>query len=553
MFLSYTTELDNVKNKLNSLVANNVGKKVNVDSVISNNVNNTLPPVNQNAPGILWADVVSSPTLDEAFTLVKRHNKRPRLNVSLEVNNNGGTTSINNNGETTSNNNNENTANIKTAKKPTKVISKKVVEDCKLRADKNLIKKSVFSMSNISKCHRRDVVEFLTSNGINVITCYPVLKKTEISSDKNFDKDDQESTMFRVCIDSSDVDKMKDPDIMLKNIIVREWRFNQTKPDANTLNGKTSIRKQSVIDNIFVNCLKPSRLNGVVMCDLSDHFPIFASIDDGNRSIDVKDSTQMTFSFSRHHLRRLNERLQFSDWSEVFDCIDVDMGFELFINRFQSYFYDACLIKSNRKKNKLSKQKLWFTAEFKKLLKKKKCLFKIYLKNPSEDGLLKFKTCSKLCTNLKNKLKRRYYTNQIEQNINNSKKTWSIIKEVSNRSSSNKTNLQVTSNEQIIENPENFLNDYFINIAPNLLKSFQTNNQWKKFLGNKIPNSFFCLHASAEEIIFATKLLAPKSSSGWDNIPTKIVISTIHSTAWVLEHITNRSLTTVGQINRNNK
>ncbi|ESN96176.1 hypothetical protein HELRODRAFT_163210 [Helobdella robusta] len=151
-----------------------------------------MPDDAQNAPGILWADVVSSPNLDEAFTLVKRHNKRPRLNVSLEANSNGGTTSINNNGETTSNNNNENTANIKTAKKPTKVIGKKVVEDCKLRADKNLIKKSVFSMSNISKCHRKDVVEFLTSNGINVITCYPVLKKTEISSDKNFDEDDQE-------------------------------------------------------------------------------------------------------------------------------------------------------------------------------------------------------------------------------------------------------------------------------------------------------------------------------------------------------------------------
>ncbi|ESO02880.1 hypothetical protein HELRODRAFT_174322 [Helobdella robusta] len=209
MFLSYTTELDNVKNKLNSLVANYVGKKVNVDSVISNNVNNTLPPTNQNAPGILWADFVSSPTLDEAFTLVKRHNKRLRLNVSLEVNNNGETTSNNNNGETTSNNNNENTANIKTAKKPTKVIGKKVIEDCKLRADKNLIKKSVFSMNNI-----------------------------KISLDKNFDKDDQKSTMFRVRIDSSDVGKMKDPGIMLKNIIVREWRFNQTKPDANTLNGK---------------------------------------------------------------------------------------------------------------------------------------------------------------------------------------------------------------------------------------------------------------------------------------------------------------------------
>ncbi|ESN95671.1 hypothetical protein HELRODRAFT_179142 [Helobdella robusta] len=199
MFLSYTTELDNVKNKLNSLVANNVSKKVNIKSVSSNNVNNPLPPINQNAPRILWADVVSSPTLDEAFTLVKRHNKRPRLNVSLEANNNGETTSNNNNVGTTSNNNNENTANIKTAKKTTKVIGKKVIEDCKLRADKNLIKKSVFSMSNLSKCHRRDVVEFLTSVGINVITCYPVIKKSEMSLEKNLDKDEQDQR----CLESA--------------------------------------------------------------------------------------------------------------------------------------------------------------------------------------------------------------------------------------------------------------------------------------------------------------------------------------------------------------
>ncbi|ESO12176.1 hypothetical protein HELRODRAFT_158638 [Helobdella robusta] len=176
--------------------------------------------------------------LDEAFTLVKRHNKRPRLNVSLEVNNNGETTSNNNNGGTTSNNNNENTANIKTVKKTTKVIGKKVIEDCKLRADKNLIKISVFSISNLSKSHRRDVVELLTSVGINVITCYPVIQKSEMSLEKNLDKDEQESTMFRVCIDSSNAAVMKDPEVMPKNIIVREWRFNQKKPDdVNARNG----------------------------------------------------------------------------------------------------------------------------------------------------------------------------------------------------------------------------------------------------------------------------------------------------------------------------
>ncbi|ESN95773.1 hypothetical protein HELRODRAFT_178954 [Helobdella robusta] len=161
----------NNKQCANSANTNNVSRKVNAESVSLNNVNNTLPPINQNAPGILWADVVSSPTLDEAFTLVKRHNKRPRLNVSLEVNNNG---------ETTSNNNNENTANINTAKK-----------------------------------QQKDIVKL------------------------KFDKNEQESTMFRVCIDSSDACKMKDPDIMLKKfarvlriIVEMVWNVKTSKSEA---------------------------------------------------------------------------------------------------------------------------------------------------------------------------------------------------------------------------------------------------------------------------------------------------------------------------------
>ncbi|ESN89827.1 hypothetical protein HELRODRAFT_183105 [Helobdella robusta] len=87
-----------------------------------------------------------------------------------------------------------------------KIVGNKVSNDCKLKAEKQLIKKSFFMMSNIQRCHRDDVVEYLPTNGIK-------------------------STMFRVCVESCDASKMKDPDIILKHIIVREWRFNQKKPE----------------------------------------------------------------------------------------------------------------------------------------------------------------------------------------------------------------------------------------------------------------------------------------------------------------------------------
>ncbi|ESO02579.1 hypothetical protein HELRODRAFT_161867 [Helobdella robusta] len=138
------------------------------------------------------------------------------------------------------------TNNKQTGKKTAmKIIGKKVSNDCKLKADKILMKKSVFCLSNVSKCHRNDVMAYLTDNGIHVVSCYPVLKQfnkmapastadvnnNNNSQTENKKTDEEESSTFRVCIDSSDSKKMKDPDIMPQHIIVREWQFNK-KPET---------------------------------------------------------------------------------------------------------------------------------------------------------------------------------------------------------------------------------------------------------------------------------------------------------------------------------
>ncbi|ESO05901.1 hypothetical protein HELRODRAFT_159993 [Helobdella robusta] len=146
------------------------------------------------------------------------------------------------NGETSNNPTNNKQTGKKTAMK---IIGKKVSNDCKLKADKISMKKSVFCLSNVSKCHRNDVMAYLTDNGIHVVSCYPVLKQlnkmapastadvnnNNNSQTENKKTDEEESSTFRVCIDSSDSKKMKDPDIMPQHIIVREWQFNK-KPET---------------------------------------------------------------------------------------------------------------------------------------------------------------------------------------------------------------------------------------------------------------------------------------------------------------------------------
>ncbi|ESO12813.1 hypothetical protein HELRODRAFT_159398 [Helobdella robusta] len=118
-----------------------------------------------------------------------------------------------------------------------KIIGIKVIDNCKLQTKKNLIKKTVFLMSNVKRCHRNDVIDFLKTSGINVISCFPVIKRSNQEISDPVNKDEEESTMFRVCVESCDGPKMKDPEIMLKHIIVREWRFGKnTDKNSDTTN-----------------------------------------------------------------------------------------------------------------------------------------------------------------------------------------------------------------------------------------------------------------------------------------------------------------------------
>ncbi|ESO00615.1 hypothetical protein HELRODRAFT_175589 [Helobdella robusta] len=184
---------------------------------------------NQNFnPGNLWSDAEKTPVEDGFREYISRNKKRARLNNSSEDNN-----------EMKSSGTTGNTGNVNASipKPIKKIIGIKVIDNCKLQAEKNLIKKTVFLMSNVKRCHRNDVIDFLKTSGINVISCFPVIKRSNQEISDPVNKDEEESTMFRVCVESCDGPKMKDPEIMLKHIIVREWRFGKnTDKNSDTTN-----------------------------------------------------------------------------------------------------------------------------------------------------------------------------------------------------------------------------------------------------------------------------------------------------------------------------
>ena len=79
------------------------------------------------------------------------------------------------------------------------------------------------------------------------------------------------------------------------------------------------------------------------------------------------------------------------------------------------------------------------------------------------------------------------------------------------------------------DDPEEILNNYFVNIGNMLSQSFPSDDNYKKYLGQSNINSIYFNEVSTSEILHATVLLKTKSSSGHDTIPTRVIVSTIGS------------------------
>ena len=89
--------------------------------------------------------------------------------------------------------------------------------------------------------------------------------------------------------------------------------------------------------------------------------------------------------------------------------------------------------------------------------------------------------------------------------------------------------------------PMNSMN-IFVKVAENLSDPFERTSNWKKYLQPPLVQSFFCSKFTPKEIISTANSLKSKSSSGCDEVPTRIIISTIHAISGVLSHLMNLSI-----------
>jgi len=301
----------------------------------------------------------------------------------------------------------------------------------------------------------------------------------------------------------------------------------------------------TLIDNIFCNIL-PVPESGIVLSDISDHYPIFARML-LNISTKNNNSNLKRRKITPENLSSLQRSLNEIDWSLVYNSQDVDLAFDYFMNTI-NFELDAHIpmrvIKNNYKKNpKLP----WISKSILRSINRKNNLFYQFKINPTKQSKLKYTSYKNTLTTILRIQKKNYYTNQLNMYKHDIRNTWKTIKNAMNKPGHVSNISQVKWGDASSSDPAGMatiFNNFFSSIGKTLSQNIPlSNNHFSEFLDVRNPKTILLAPTYREEILKIVSNLKDKKSPGHDGIDNHLLKSIIPYVVNPLVHIVNLSLT----------
>lgn len=187
----------------------------------------------------------------------------------------------------------------------------------------------------------------------------------------------------------------------------------------------------SLIDHICCKNETYDITTGVVIADISDHFPSFISFK--NIRQHQKHKTIQTRNFSENNISLFKQALSIISWENVTTQTEVNASFNEFWDTFNSLFdlyFPQTTQKLNRNVHKLND---FLTTGLLTSRKTKNILHKKSISDPSPTNISKFKTYRNLYNTLLKKSKLLYFHDKLQKNSKNPSKIWETFNEITGK------------------------------------------------------------------------------------------------------------------------
>lgn len=314
---------------------------------------------------------------------------------------------------------------------------------------------------------------------------------------------------------------------------------------------RVTAHSATLIDNIFSNDIQMDSSSGILVCDITDHLPVFTV----NKALFEEEITQNSVQYSRvkseEALLAFQNALRMQNWSNVYKATNVNDSYEEFIKLFLSLYDQNCPIKQYDPVRK-SKYHPWITKGLARACKKKNKLYKEFVKYRTIEKEIEYKTYKNKLINIMRNTKRAYYQELLELKKTDTKGIWNILNKIINRNSRQNKNYPnyFLDKEQKLFNMDTVahkFNEFFVSIGPELSKNIPANNDTENVISQFIetnPSTMFLRPVNENEIVSIVQKFKVKYSRDSDGVDMATVKKVIKEIAQPLVHICNLSFQT---------
>ena len=302
----------------------------------------------------------------------------------------------------------------------------------------------------------------------------------------------------------------------------------------------------TLIDNIFTNTLNDNETSGILLCDISDHLPVFTVRSNVLCSQLLMYKTVNSRIISDEAVSRLASNLGAVTWD--IDDEDVNVSYDKFLASLTRE-YNACLpLITKRIKIIQNCSKPWITVAIRKSIKKKNDLYKNWIKTRSDSRLATYKKYKNKLTSTIRAAERLYYNNRFAEVQGDLKRTWRLIKLIIHKEPAKqgiheiKHNNKCETDQTVIAN---IFNEYFTNIGEKLASKIpQESGSPCEFIKNDQTksNSIFMQPTTASEIINIVQNLKNDKAAGCDSISPKVLKAVMNNIVTPLCTLFNKSM-----------
>ena len=305
-------------------------------------------------------------------------------------------------------------------------------------------------------------------------------------------------------------------------------------------NTRITTQSATIIDNIMTN--DKNRKGYIIPCSISDHFAIIKE----STTKSKKQNNKMTSrKITNETIHNLAQALKNHDWNQILNDDNTYTASNQFHDILKSKFEEHIPLVSLKHKHKLNMP--WMTTGLRISEKKERKLYVKRCNNPTELNIKNHKTYKKNLDKTKRSAKQNYYKDQFEISKNNARKTWELIQTVTKKKQKGELSETFNINNKITTNKNeiaNGFNNYFNQIGNNLAQNIMApEKNYKDYMDNTTTSTKFKFQLIDKDTILKIgKNMKPKSSSGPDNISSKLLKHILPEIAEPLTHIINLSL-----------